>query len=137
MTPKQMEVSLRDYVDTRIKALEDRFTGIDRSTDLATNTATSIVTQIRTENDARWTAHLLVTDVLEKRISAMEQGKLNVGAHEALDIRIQAIEKAQAKSGQQRFSAGQLAAAAMTVALATLAMELTTIILFISHILHS
>lgn len=45
-------VSIRDYVDVRIAALEQRFTAIDRSTDLATAAAerTRIAVEARLES---------------------------------------------------------------------------------------
>ncbi len=47
---KQEEVSLREYIDTRIKALEDRFIAIDRSTDLA---AAAVMARLESMNEFR------------------------------------------------------------------------------------
>lgn len=82
MTPQEWKVSLRDYIDTRINAVDIRFAITEKAMEIA-----------HENNESRWTAHLEVTDALEKRINSVEQNKLNVGAHETLDERIQAIEK--------------------------------------------
>ncbi len=98
VTLKQLEVSLKEYMDARFAALEDRM------------------------------------QTAEKRIESLEQNKLNVGAHDALEVRIQVLEKAQARTGQQRLSASQIAIIAASIALASLAMNLTTVLLLVNHL---
>ncbi len=109
MMTKQEEVSLREYIDTRIKALEDRFVAIDRSTDLAAaavmarlesmnefrtqlnSQASHFVT--RSEIDSKMDAANAVHAEYDRRIQLLEQNKLNTSAHDVLEKRIQTLEQ--------------------------------------------
>ena len=105
---KDEAVSLREYIDTRIDALEKRFTDINRATDLAAKSVeqrleimnafreqlreqtNTFVTQI--EIDAKMVTADAVHHEYDRRLQALEQNKLNVSSHDLLERRIQVLE---------------------------------------------
>jgi len=131
---KDEAITLREYIDTRIDALEKRFTDINRATDLAAKAieqrlegmnefreqlrsqAGTFVTQI--EIDAKMIAAEATHHEYERRIQALEQNKLNIGAHDLLERRIQLLEKALANLE------GRFWAVSVGVGVATLAINI-------------
>jgi polyhydroxyalkanoate synthesis regulator phasin len=105
---KDEAVSLRDYIDTRIKAVEDRFASVERSTDIAANTVDK-----RLENMNEFRSQL--NEQASHFITRTE--------HDVLEARIQAIERSVANI-QGRFWA-------FTIGLTVMAIIVSTIIHFI------
>lgn len=104
------------------QAIEQRFRAVDKATELASaalDDKLHVMNEWRTDFDrqrANFPTRIELSSMLEtlhvaignseERIQAMEVGKLNISAHDTLEVRIQALEKANANFDGRMWAIG-------------------------------